>query len=368
MNNGVRFEGDYTGIVRTISHWSAGGGRANASDREHYHGITEYDGNFVKGNEDIIDNVVVSDGDYAAHTLNLNTGSAAFCLAGMIGAVESPFDPGSAPLTEVAFEAHCKVLAEFHMAAGIPVTRQTCLTHAEVQPTLGVVQRGKWDIARLPHKPELRGAIPVGDYMRSRVKAYMPGVPDTSKNRPTLRRGDRGAFVMDAQSILDGLGYPLGKIDGIFGSATQSAVTAFQGDMGLTVDGVIGPDTWDALMIAQKRPEREITEDDLRERGSQTIADADEGERLMKNGAGAAITLGTVDTVMDAADKLEVARQKASGAQANIEALQALIVDNWAVFVIVGVGLFVYWKGPQIMASLRGNRTRDAQTRKNMGR
>ena len=40
----------------------------------------------------------------------------------------------------------------------IPVTPQTILTHAEVQPTLGIKQRGKWDVTRIPYRSDLVGA------------------------------------------------------------------------------------------------------------------------------------------------------------------------------------------------------------------
>ena len=45
------------------------------------------------------------------------------------------------------------------------------------------------------------------------------------------------------------LGYDLGSygIDGDFGRSTEQAVKSFQHDNRLTVDGVAGPMTWDAL-------------------------------------------------------------------------------------------------------------------------
>ena len=66
---------------------------------------------------------------------------------------------------------------------------------------------------------------------------------------PTLRKGDKGEAVAEMQGLLAGLGYDLGKygIDGDFGSATEKAVRAFQKASGLTVDGVVGKDTWNAL-------------------------------------------------------------------------------------------------------------------------
>jgi peptidoglycan hydrolase-like protein with peptidoglycan-binding domain len=37
-------------------------------------------------------------------------------------------------------------------------------------------------------------------------------------------------------------------IDGIFGPATESAVRSVQAAAGVTVDGIVGPVTWEKLM------------------------------------------------------------------------------------------------------------------------
>ena len=67
--------------------------------------------------------------------------------------------------------------------------------------------------------------------------------------RPTIRRGNKGADVIECQTMLTRLGYDIGKtgIDGDFGRATEAGVKAFQSDHKLVVDGVVGPMTWDAL-------------------------------------------------------------------------------------------------------------------------
>lgn len=72
---------------------------------------------------------------------------------------------------------------------------------------------------------------------------------DVPDYRPTLRKGDRGAYVTLAQTELINRGYDLGKwgADGKFGNATLEAVKAFQHDVGLVATGVIEEKTWKAL-------------------------------------------------------------------------------------------------------------------------
>lgn len=62
-----------------------------------------------------------------------------------------------------------------------------------------------------------------------------------------LRQGDRGADVVELQKALQKLGFYSGAIDGDFGSKTLLAVKAFQEKNGLSVDGIAGSQTIDAL-------------------------------------------------------------------------------------------------------------------------
>lgn len=64
---------------------------------------------------------------------------------------------------------------------------------------------------------------------------------------PILRRGDQGNFVRFLQQLLESKFVPVGNIDGIFGSRTESAVKTYQQNSGLIVDGIVGPNTWASI-------------------------------------------------------------------------------------------------------------------------
>lgn len=66
----------------------------------------------------------------------------------------------------------------------------------------------------------------------------------------TLKKGSRGAQVKALQILLigNGLGCGSAGADGIFGSATVTAVKEFQRRCGLTVDGIVGKNTWGKLL------------------------------------------------------------------------------------------------------------------------
>lgn len=60
----------------------------------------------------------------------------------------------------------------------------------------------------------------------------------------------RGLIVKEVQEELTRRGYHPGKIDGIYGPQTESAVIHFQSDMGLVPDGEVGRTTFAALDIS----------------------------------------------------------------------------------------------------------------------
>ena len=64
------------------------------------------------------------------------------------------------------------------------------------------------------------------------------------------KRGSRGEEVTRIQQALKQRGYYTGAVDGVYGSGTQAAVTAFQRDNGLSADGIAGHQTLTALGLS----------------------------------------------------------------------------------------------------------------------
>lgn len=94
----------------------------------------------------------------------------------------------------------------------------------------------------------------------------------------TLRKGDSGADVRTAQELLVSAGYEVGKIDGVFGANTLSAVRAFQHDHGLTPDGIVGAKTWAALKATED--DGEIKPEDVPVEDAPTLTVEQRLERL----------------------------------------------------------------------------------------
>ena len=91
----------------------------------------------------------------------------------------------------------------------------------------------------------LTGAVELYHVASSGGRRTTPTV-DVSK-LPLLSTGSTGEYVKWLQQRLNALGYDCGSADGIFGSRTYAAVTAFQKANGLSADGIVGPLTWTRL-------------------------------------------------------------------------------------------------------------------------
>ncbi|WP_079475627.1 peptidoglycan recognition protein family protein [Marinococcus halophilus] len=90
-------------------------------------------------------------------------------------------------------------------------------------------------------------ACPEFDY-KAALKAKV-SKPSGTNNEPLLQAGDTFNAVKKLQQMLLATGEKLPKYgaDGDFGTETEQAVKSFQRAQNITVDGVVGPETWEHL-------------------------------------------------------------------------------------------------------------------------
>lgn len=79
---------------------------------------------------------------------------------------------------------------------------------------------------------------------------FTPACSGTTAGYPTLRRGAVSTYVLILQDALNALGYNTYTLDGKFGTNTERAVRAFQSNVSLAVDGIVGCNTWKKLTAA----------------------------------------------------------------------------------------------------------------------
>lgn len=159
-----------TALHRIHWHWTAGAYGVIAMERRAYNGLIDQNCNRIDGDFRFEAQARYQVGKAASHTLNANTGAIGLACDAMAGARERPFDEGSAPLTWDMLWEMCEWSAELGDAYDIPISRWSMLSHAEVQPTLGIRQRFKWDITWLPDMPGVDDPIKVGDRLRGMVE------------------------------------------------------------------------------------------------------------------------------------------------------------------------------------------------------
>lgn len=80
-----------------------------------------------------------------------------------------------------------------------------------------------------------------------------------AKTYSTLKMGDHGTSVSKLQQALKNKGYYKGKVDGIYGATTKSAVKAYQRHLGIAADGKAGDKTQKALYGVKDKNNNIIT-------------------------------------------------------------------------------------------------------------
>jgi peptidoglycan hydrolase-like protein with peptidoglycan-binding domain len=72
-------------------------------------------------------------------------------------------------------------------------------------------------------------------------------IDEADQSEPVLKVGSTGLPVRRAQKRMSLVGYDVGGVDGRYGTATEAAVKKLQQQSGLTVDGVVGSQTWSII-------------------------------------------------------------------------------------------------------------------------
>jgi peptidoglycan hydrolase-like protein with peptidoglycan-binding domain len=72
-------------------------------------------------------------------------------------------------------------------------------------------------------------------------------IDEADQSHPVLTLGSTGLPVRRLQSRMSAVDFDTGGVDGRFGPKTEAAVRKLQQDFNLTVDGVVGSQTWQVV-------------------------------------------------------------------------------------------------------------------------
>jgi len=123
-------------------------------------------------------------------------------------------------------------------------------------PQTGTIDRRTWyQISNIFNAVAKLGELGTEGFVPPSITPPPPPPPSINPPYPgtLLRVGSRGQSVTTMQTFLNSISssypsIPRQVVDGIFGSAMQNAVMAFQRQFGLNADGIIGPQTWNRIV------------------------------------------------------------------------------------------------------------------------
>ncbi|PJN36600.1 hypothetical protein CG747_32180 [Streptomyces sp. CB02959] len=103
---------------------------------------------------------------------------------------------------------------------------------------------------------------------------YTP--PPPAPSWPVAQQGQAGRQVTTVQYLLAAHGAPI-TADGRFGAGTRDAVITFQRAQGLTPDGIVGPNTWQHLVVTVQQGDTgaavRAVQDELKAHGAAVTVD-----------------------------------------------------------------------------------------------
>lgn len=167
------------GLHSVVWHWSGGTGSISSAEFESYNCIVTDKAvkgpgrAIVKGRFNPKTQANYSPGQAASHTRNANTHRIGIAMSCMFGAKESPLNVGNHPVTFDHIDNMLLMTARYCKEYDIIPSPYTTLTHAEVQGTLNIKQKAKWDITWLPNHKRVMDPHYIGELLRERLMDFM---------------------------------------------------------------------------------------------------------------------------------------------------------------------------------------------------
>jgi murein L,D-transpeptidase YcbB/YkuD len=161
-----------------------------------------------------------------------------------------------------AHEIEAGVMLSFTEAAKVPATGRRCvmgepvLKKGSTDPAVRDLQAA---LKALGHDPGPIDGV-FGTTTEAAVKAFQQAkgltadgivgkvtwinIDEGDQSEPVLKLGSTGLPVRRAQKRMSLVGFDVGGVDGRYGTKTEAAVKKLQQQSGISVDGVVGPNTW----------------------------------------------------------------------------------------------------------------------------
>lgn len=148
--------------------------------------------------------------------------------------------------SDAAIDSVARVIEAF-VKQGFVTKSFTLRSHHEVYATACCGTNLKAQIKNIYEKTK----VFIGDTTPVYVPVPVPQKPQAPVNNypafpAYLKKGSKGVYVRQFQAKLHDRGWNI-AVDGDFGPATDKIVRQFQKEKGLTVDGIIGPQSWKAI-------------------------------------------------------------------------------------------------------------------------
>ena len=112
-----------------------------------------------------------------------NSDAMGIAICGMRGASESGHYLGVYPIKECQYDMMIEEVAAYAKGYGIPITPTTVLLHSEVNHSLKVNGRYKWDVNYSPREGFMSAQY-AGEMLRERVQAVIDNTPPTTTTPP----------------------------------------------------------------------------------------------------------------------------------------------------------------------------------------